>query len=283
MHNAGSGKLLTDSLTDAGLLFELCETESQQPYVGFRIEVDPSEFVGVTAVIRNNDLQFIAHDVLRHPASSSLLRALNNINRDWALGHVSYNCTRSCVDASMALHFGERQPDRYSVQQAIRNLRLCVWNLRHSPNFGSDFGLYEQQLLDVAPVENGGDISDVQRTLTNIWQPFSWSRNGRILTQQFQLAATIAYVVELFKQDSKFLCVRARLLQGHRHNENDLLQKLQEINCRLAHGAAIAVPERLSFYFMMFPLSWIELDANFCSWLLDYISVAMEFHWSLGL
>jgi len=267
-------ELLRLTLSEAGINFDLRQNAKGATYAGFRMEIGPGDFLGLTAMFRGRVLQFTAHQVFSAASNPDLLLRINKVNLDWSNGCLYYNEARHCCDASESLYFSGPPLDSRVVRQVIGNLSLACRNIRSCLSGSLP---WKPCNLDVPPTENGDNLGDLQESLAFIGQPFSVMQEGRILTQHYRQLGYPDFYVEIFKMDRRFLCVRARQKQTTPVTEANVLRKVQFLNGRLPIGQSAIEPDQfVPYYFLCLPLAWARVDGELCSWLIDSAASAVN-------
>jgi hypothetical protein len=262
-HPGASEKLLRGLLDGAGVGYTLRVDGSGRPYAGLQW-VSPTQPtpVGVTCKCWGKALDVRVHGVARVSQPEEIdLRLMNEINQDWNHGRIYVRDRSGEYDAASWLAWGARQPSGEDVRSLILELVAAVPAIaaRGVPS----------PLL--APAPNGEGLDDVERALADVNLEFRRKREGRLLSQMVRSSAGVAYLVELFKIDRRYLFVRANRNPRLTVPVNlATLQVLNDLNGRLSLGGfALDCDGARAYFAAGLPLARITIDGELVGALVD--------------
>jgi hypothetical protein len=273
---AAHGQRLTRLLHSIGVRYALRRTADDVPYAGFRVELPGSEPCSLTAIVRDQALQFTCHEALCVPARDEDLWRLNLVNLEWGLGHVYYRAEASCYQASASVYLPAGADPSFEARRSLDSLLLCVSYLRRYPRSLSGIepaaggeapeasfrSFLAGELLDLPGVPGGDALHDVDAALIEAGFHFEYVNGGRGLAQKLAAPGGPPVVVELYKHEARLLWLRA-WPQATTGPVPPDIHAIQRRNSSLPFGAiCVWRDRRQSIYRAAVPLAQVEIDAR---------------------
>ena len=265
--------MIENILTDAGLDYTIRTTDKGEKYAGFKVVFNNEEFP-FTAILRNENIRIMLHEVLKLSNPDPFFAFLNTFNEKGAICKFYFNAVSGFVEGSVAIStFDENQlSDQilFYIETLYRSALALKSYLALSPTI-------EEDHTAMALAGDPTILPTLKSVLIENGYSARWKFERSVLATNLLTLSGKKVILEFFLVDGGRLFIRSYAETIIQENKvQDFLARMQHYNWLLDAVAVAFSPGELTYYLIrVIPIRFLKADTEFIE---DCISQALNAH-----